>query len=165
MGKAICNAPLYGVESRSSLKKIVPASVSILNNALQVRSKFLTRFDAVANESTKNYTQEHKDGNSTLYSVRRDWLEEAQATCQLFPSNPIVRTFISFAPGSRKENSQSCRKNFQASQSHSYGIFTFQFVCRYPKLIDVSVMEECEETSTALSVYFPVLKSFQGLLL
>ena len=152
MGKAICNATLYGVESHSSLKLLVAASVTLLNNALQVRSKFFTRFDPVANESIKNYTQEHKDGNSTLYSVQRDWLEEAVATSQLFPSNPIVRPSIGFAPRSWKENSQSCRKNFEASESHSPSISTVQCVCRYPKLIGISRMEVCEGTSTALSV-------------
>ena len=40
MGKEICNTTLYGMESYSSLKKLVAAAVSLLSNALQVCSNF-----------------------------------------------------------------------------------------------------------------------------
>ena len=152
MGKAIFNANFRGVESHSSLKQLVAASATSWTTHYKFVVTFFTRFDIVANESIKNYTQEQKDGNSTLHSVRMDWLERAEATGQLFPSNLIVRPFISFGPGSRKENSESCRQNLQASKSHSPGIFIVQCVCGCPKLISVSGVEECEVTSTALSI-------------
>jgi len=51
-----------------------------------------------------------------------------------------------------QENARSCRKHYTKSESHSPGIFTVQCVCSHPKLIGISVMQECEGVSTALSV-------------
>lgn len=77
---------------------------------------------------------------------------EASETGQVFPINPLVRLCIDFGRSKRVENSMSCRKNYRESDTHSPGIFTVQCVCRYPKLIEVSVMDECEGISTALIV-------------
>ena len=85
-------------------------------------------------------------------SIQKDWIAEAAKAGQIFPLNPIVRPSIDFGRSSKKENAQNCRKNFRASESHSPGIFTVQCACQYPKVIGVSVMDECEGTSTALSI-------------
>ena len=45
-----------------------------------------------------------------------------------------------------------CPKSYRASESHSRGIFTVQCYCRYPKILRLSVMSECEGVSTAISV-------------
>jgi len=80
-------------------------------------------------------------------------------TGQLFPGHPMVRPSIDFGRSARNENESKCRKDYRASDTHSPGIFTVQCVCRYPKVIGVSVMDECEGTSTAMSILLSRFKS------
>ena len=63
-----------------------------------------------------------------------------------------MRPNITFVGSSRLENVARYKKNYSQSDSHSPGIFTVQCVCRYPKLIGLSVMNEFESVSTAMSI-------------
>ena len=89
-----------------------------------------------------------------------DWLSEPQRTGEFFPGRPQIRPVTTFGDSSRKENFRSCRKNYVKSDSHSTGIFTVPCVCRYPKLIGLSVKQEREGVNTELSALlsrFPLL--------
>ena len=63
-----------------------------------------------------------------------------------------MRPSAYFGSTARSENTAGCKKNYRKSDHHSQGIFTVQCCCRYPKLLGISVMSECEEVGTAFSV-------------
>ena len=70
-----------------------------------------------------------------------------------------MRPNVSFGLSSRKDNVQSCSESYRKSENHSSGIFTLQCVCRHPKLIGLSIMGECENVSTAMSVLLSRFKN------
>ena len=84
--------------------------------------------------------------------ISENWLDEASRKGQFSPSNPLVRPCIDFGSTKRTENARNSQKYYRVSDSHSPGIFTAQCACRYPKLTGISVMNEWESMSTALSV-------------
>ena len=94
----------------------------------------------------------HSGGTGIADDSDENWMMEAQRTGEIFPGCPQGRPRLNFGASSKRENARSCRKNYTKSETHSPGIFTVQCVCIHPKIIGVSVMEECEGVSTALSI-------------
>lgn len=103
-------------------------------------------------EDVKTYKDDHQDGTNMGDYGSENWLDEAMHTGELFPSHPIVRPCIEFGRTKRTENNRNCRNIYRASDSHSLEIFTVQCACKYPKLIGLSVMKECERINTAISI-------------
>ena len=87
------------------------------------------------------------------------WLTEANRTSEFFPGKPKVSPRTDFGRTSREERMAGCRKSYRASESHSPGIFTEQCYWKYPKLVGLSVISECEGVSTAISVLPPRFKN------
>ena len=58
---------------------------------------------------------------------------------------------LDFGEEGKDQNSKLCRKMYKKSETHSPGIFTVQCVCRYQKIIGITVMLDMEGVSTALS--------------
>ena len=54
------------------------------------------------------------------------------------------------------------RKNYRASSSHSSRMFTVQCAFRHPKLIVISVMDECDGISTSMSILVPRFKELSA---
>ena len=98
------------------------------------------------------YNSLHMNGNALGDVGDGGWLSEAERMGEFFPVRPQIRPMMTFGDSSKKGNSRSCRKNYMKSDSHSPVVFTVQCVCQYPKIIGLSVMQECEGISTALSV-------------
>ena len=147
---AIASAKLD--EDSYTLRNIAMVISDITSKAITVRHRFLESFEQNQAANVRLYNQLYRKGNGLADTADDNWLSEAQRTGEIFPGRPQVRPRITFGSYSRKENAQSCRKNYLKSGSYSPGIFTVQCVCRQPKLIGVSVMRECEGVSTTLSV-------------
>jgi len=137
--------------SRRNIRPLAERTADVLQKSLVVRRDYFERFAENQNEAVLDYTSKHKTGDNMNGIVNGNWLSEASTTGELFPGRPVVRPSMKFGISSRTENMRSCRKNYLKSDSHSPGIFTVQCVCRFPKLIGLSVMMECEGISTALS--------------
>ena len=153
LGKAVANAILYHSFDANKVRILAHEVANILSHAERVRDEYFWKFSSSAGEDIASYTLTHRSGDAlNIEILPGGWMGESSRTGQLFPGNPIVRPCIEFGRTKKAENTKSCRKHYRKSDSHSPGIFTAQCVCRYPKLIGVSVMEECEGVSTALSV-------------
>ena len=121
-------------------------------HAERVSDAYHWKFKTKASSNIEAYNEQHRNGLGMNWVESNNWLDEASRTCQLFPAHPFVWPCIDFGREKRSENLKTCRKTYRKSDAHSPGIFTVQCVCRYPKLVGVSVMDECEGVSTALSV-------------
>jgi len=152
MLKSLCDASIYGSEGHDSLRRIAVETACILERAIEVRRNYFHLFSLKQEEDIRTYKYEHMQGEGLEQDMTEDWLLLAAKTGQIFPGHPMVRPSIDFGKSTRNENESHCRKDYRASDTHSPGIFTVQCVCRYPKVIGVSVMDECEGTSTAMSV-------------
>ena len=124
----------------------------ILDHSFSIREKFSSSFHAKRSDSAGEYTEQFMNPAAMFAQPKEDWIDEALDTGELFPGNPVMRPNVTFGRSSRTENVARCKKNYRKSDSHSPGIFTVQRVCRCPKLIGLSVMDECEIVSTAMSV-------------
>ncbi len=140
------------MDSLSPNQKLAKVSHQILNVAVSVRVEYLSQVD---HEGLANRISDYRnsyaagtneDGNETTDG----WLAIASRTRVFFPGRNLVRPRIDFGSSSRAENLMPCRKNYRKSDSPPPGIFTVQCCCRFPKLIGLSVMSECERISTAL---------------
>jgi len=137
--------------NRRNIRRLADRTADIIQSSIWARQDYFERFNQNSNESILDYTSKHKDGDAMMNDADGNWLVEASTSGELFPGRPVVRPAIKFGASAHTENGRSCRKNYNKSDSHSPGIFTVQFVCRYPKLIGLSVMMECEGVSTAMS--------------
>ncbi len=156
--KALSNTSIYGMMDSSTIRNVAFNVAEAVHCAQFVRLNYLQRFYAEMNNEVKAYKETHEHGDDFSVIVDENWLKEAAKTGQIFPVNPMVRPFIDFGRSKRTENTRSCRKNYRSSDSHSPGIFTAQCACKYPKLIGLSVMDECEGISTALSILLSEFK-------
>ena len=152
MGKAIASVSIYRSIDGAKLKTLATTVAIIVMEAEKVHDKYMWSFQSSMNPAISSYADVHKDGLGLHMPAEEDWMDEACVTGQFFPADPLVRPCIDFGNAKKAENTKSCRKHYRKSDSHSPGIFTAQCVCRYPKLVGVSVMDECEGVSTALSV-------------
>lgn len=141
------------------LRSLMSSVSSILARCFAVRMEFSSIFHRKRSDASAEYTTLYKQPTSELIIPKDDWLDEASYTGELFPGNPVMRPNVSFGLSSRMENAAICKKNYRKSDSHSPGIFTVQCVCRYPKLIGLSVMKECESVSTAMSILLSRFKN------
>ena len=153
--RVACAIASSQTESHSSFVRKMSLVVSeVISKAVNVRERYLNLFNANQEDNMSMYNSLHVNGNALGDVGDDDWLSEAQRTGEFFPGITQIRPVTTFGDSSKKENSRSCRKNHVKSDSHRPGIFTVQCVCRYTKLIGLSVMQECEGVSTALSVLF-----------
>lgn len=119
---------------------------------MKTRLGYFNRFISHQKDDIRIYNTVHRMGEGLADTGDGNWLAAVERTGEFFPGREQVRPNLNFGISSKKKNSRSCRKNYTKSETHSPGIFTVQCVCRYPKLIGLSVMEECEGVSTALSI-------------
>ena len=120
---------------------------------------FFSMFGSKQSNESSECSTSFRDPCATIVQPRDYWLDEASNTGQVFPGNLILRPYVSFGLSFRKENVQSCRKRYRKSENYLLGIFTLQCECRHPKLIALSVMDECESVSTAMSVLLSRFKN------
>ena len=148
--QAIADSAMSKTDIR--LRGLAASVTTLMELGVVTRTEFSHAFDANMGDDVANYWVSHRNGDNYSQASESNWLREAQRTGELFPGRPQVRPGVDFGRAKRAENVRSCRKNYTKSDSHSPGLFTVQCVCRNPKLIGVSVMQECEGVSTALSV-------------
>jgi len=147
---AVAQASTYS--NRYELRYLSSVAADIIDSAIATRAKYNDEFEINQGEDVRFYNATHRNGTGLNEPTNEDWLVEAQRTGEFFPGRPQVRPRMDFGRSARTENARSCRKVYTKSETHSPGIFTVQCVCSHPKLIGISVMEECEGVSTALSV-------------
>lgn len=147
---SISNAALH--HEIVTLKSLSKTIAEVIKAGIKVRENYYLLFAKFERDDVRSYNYYNREGNGLPYFLSVSWLSEEQSTGEFFPGREIVRPSVNFGTSSKKENARSCRKNYSKSDSHSPGIFTVQCVCSHPKLIDISVMRECEGVSTALSV-------------
>ena len=89
------------------------------------------------------------------------WLGEANRTGEIFPGRPIDRPGI-FLEAHQEQRTRQVVEKIIVLLTHipRYIHSTVQCCCRYPNLLGLSVMSECEGVSTSLSV---LLSRFQKL--
>ena len=92
-----------------------------------------------------------------LVSTDANWMKEASRAGQIFLCNPYERPAISLEELRRKRIPKYVGR--RASESHSPRILNIQCIFIFPKLIRISVMEECEGTSTAISILLSRFKT------
>ena len=63
----------------------------------------------------------------------------------------MVRPGLDFGEERRDEDSKHCWKNYKKWEMRLSGIFTVQCVCRFPKVVRISVIFAMEGVSIALS--------------
>ena len=134
------------------LRNIVIIPSDTIGKAISVRKRYLELFEANQRDDIRMYNLLHKEATGLSDTRDTNWLTESQRTGEFFPGRPQIRPSMNFGQASPKENNRSCRKNYVKSESRSLGILTVQCVSRYPKLIGVSVIRECEGMSTPLSI-------------
>ena len=124
----------------------------VINESIRRCSNFCDLFTRNDTDDVRTYTEIHREGNRAAEFEYTGWLSEAQTTGGIFSGRKQVRPNEDFGTHSRKANDLSCKKNYLNSDSHSPGIFTVQCVCSNSNLMGISVMQECEGVSSALSV-------------
>ena len=125
---------------------------SIVTSAVEVGQRYFEKFESNQSDHVRIYSSIHQGETGIADDSNKSWLSGAQRTGEIFPKRPVVKPRLDFGASSKRVNARTCIKNYVKSEMHSPGTFTMQCVCSHPKIIGVSVMAECEEVSTALSV-------------
>ena len=148
--RAVAKSSILG--TNDDLKSLADSIVVLLKECVEVRRDYFEKFQTQQNGSVRVSNQEFRVGNQLNTEPKSNWIKEACRTGEIFPDRPEIRPRLDFFRSSRTENRRTCKKSYQASNTHALGLFTVQCVCKNPKLFGVSVMMECEGISTALSV-------------
>ena len=131
----------------------------ILRLSKEVCWDYFNRFNGKQSDQSEPYTGLHRKGQEYDLADSEHWLDEAHRTGELFPEGPFVRPGLDFKEDGLDKNAKLCRKKYKNSGTHSPGIFTVQYLCRYSKLNGISVMLEMEVLITAFSSFLPSFKS------
>lgn len=148
--RALCEASTS--EPGENWRSIAFHTANLISQSLLARALYFQAFEIERPYQSLVYEHEHKGGNSIGVPVLGNWLEEAKRCGEIFPGRPVVRPRLDFGPTKKEENSRGCSKKYPCSTEHSPGIFTVQCCCKHPKILGISVMEECEGVSMAMSI-------------
>ena len=148
------------METPNVLRDLALITAALLEQSIVERERFMEFFKLERSFQSLLYEEHHKvgkgmsilDQSGLSQPEKKSWVEEAQTSGEIFTGRPVVRPRIDFGTTSKDENSKQCTKVYKASTAFSSGIFTVQCVCKFPKLLGISIMENFKGVSTALSV-------------
>lgn len=148
VARSIANVTMFQTTDAIFVRDVATILATILLRADHVCADYAEKFQSRMNADIVSYNQNHRLGNGLDFPTSDDWMLDSLRTGKIFPGNPFVRPCIDFGGTKKAENTRNFRNVYCKSDSHSPGFFTVQCVRKHPKLIGISVMDECEDLAS-----------------